>query len=116
MRRILLITLLVALGCSPAGCAPVGRFVPAGGMAERCGRVMTEAYPEAAIDITKSEAAATSLTTIVAKVEGLRTDLPAHGALPRGLAVECRFDNGVLTGFHWTKGPLPSPKISSGAR
>ena len=74
-------------------------------MAERCANFMTKAYPGAAIEITKSEAAAESLTTIVAKVEGVRTDLPPHAPQPRFLAVECRFENGVLTGFHWTKGP-----------
>jgi hypothetical protein len=104
--------LLVALGGCLAGCGALGRFVPPGGMAERCGRFMTEAFPEAAIDITKSEAAAISLTTIVAKVEGVRTNMPGHAALPPALAVECRFDNSVLTGFHWTKGPIPVPKIS----
>ena len=66
---------------------------------------MRRAYPTVAIDITKSEAAATSLTTIVAKVEGVRTDLPVGAALPQDLAVECRFDENVLTGFRWTAGP-----------
>ena len=46
------------------------------GLAERCADIMRRAYPSAAIDITKSEATATSLTTIVAKAEGVRTDLP----------------------------------------
>lgn len=74
-------------------------------MAERCANFMTRAYPDAAIDITKREAVAESLTTIAAKVEGVRTDLPPHAPLPRFVAVECRFENGVLTGFRWTKGP-----------
>ena len=96
---------LLALICILAGCGPAARFVPQGGMAERCANFMTRAYPDAAIDITKSEATAQSLTTIAAKVEGVRTDLPPHATLPRSVAVECRFENGVLTGFRWTKGP-----------
>ena len=38
--------------------------------------IKRRAYPGATIDITNSEASATSLTTIVAKAEGTRTDLP----------------------------------------
>jgi hypothetical protein len=96
---------ILALACCLAGCAAAARFGPESGMAERCADFMTKAYPSAAIDIIKSEAAAQSLTTIAAKVEGMRTDLPPHAPLPRLVAVECRFENGVLTGFRWTKGP-----------
>jgi hypothetical protein len=67
---------------------------------------MRRAYPSATIDITKSDASATSLTTIVAKVEGIRTDMPPGGPAPRELAVECQFDQNILTGFRWTAGPL----------
>jgi hypothetical protein len=94
----------LALGCVAclgAGCG-VTRDV---GVAERCTDIMQRAIPGAAIAITKSEAAATSLTTIVARVEGVRSDLPAEAPLPRDLAVECRFDDNILTEFHWTAGP-----------
>jgi len=93
--------LCVALCCVAAGCG-IPRNV---GVAERCAELMQRAYPGASIDITRSEASATSLTTIVAKAEGARTDLPADGSLPRDLAVECRFDNNILTEFRWTAGP-----------
>ena len=93
--------LCVAL-CSVVAACAIPRDV---GVAERCADVMRRAYPSAAIDITKSEASATSLTTIVAKAEGVRTDLPADSPLPHDLAVECRFDENVLTGFRWTAGP-----------
>ena len=66
---------------------------------------MQRAFPSASIEIGKSDASATSLTTIVAHVEGNRTDMPAGGPLTRDLAVECRFDDNILTGFHWTAGP-----------
>ena len=75
------------------------------GLAERCADLMQSAYPSAQIEITKSDAAATSLTTIIAHVEGSRSDVPPDGPSARDLAVECRFDENVLTGFHWTAGP-----------
>ena len=75
------------------------------GLAERCADVMRRAYPSATIEITKSEGTATTLTTIIARVEGSRTHMPPDGPLPRDLAVECRFDENVLTGFRWTAGP-----------
>jgi hypothetical protein len=85
-----------------AGCG-VTRDV---GLAARCGDIMQRAFPSATIEIGKSEATATSLTTIVARVEGIRSDMPPEGALTRDLAVECQFDNNILTGFRWTAGPL----------
>lgn len=87
--------------CLVGGC----RLAPVGGMAERCADLMRRADPGADIDITNSGAAATSITTIRAHVEGVRRDLPPHASVPRHLAVECRFDGGILTGFKWTKGP-----------
>jgi hypothetical protein len=80
-------------------------LVPQGGMADRCADLMVAAYPNADITITKREAAATGLTTIVAHVEGDRTNLPANARIARHLAVECKFDNNILTGFRWTAGP-----------
>lgn len=81
------------------------RLVAPSGMAERCADLMASAYPGADIDITKREAAATGLTTIVAHVEGERTNLPRNASIARHLAVECKFDNNILTGFRWTAGP-----------
>jgi hypothetical protein len=75
------------------------------GVAERCADVMRRAYPSAAIDITKTETTVTSLTTIVASAEGVRTDMPPGAAVPHDLAVECRFEENILTGFRWTAGP-----------
>lgn len=89
----------------PAFTIAACHLVPEGGMADRCAQIMTLAYPGADIDITKREAAATSLTAIVAHVEGDRTNLPPAAAIARHLAVECKFDNNVLIGFRWTAGP-----------
>ena len=95
--------LLCAALCSACG----GRGLPRDvGTAERCADFMRRAYPSATIDITKSEASVTSLTTIVAKAEGIRTDLPPDTPLVRDLAVECTFDENVLTAFRWTAGPM----------
>jgi hypothetical protein len=97
------VVIVLGILCSVVtGCA-IPRDIP---LSERCADVMRRAYPSAAIEITKSEASPTSLTTIVARVEGVRNDMPPGGPLPRDLAVECRFDQNVLTGFRWTAGPL----------
>jgi hypothetical protein len=104
MRCIQRAALVAGLLGLVAGC----HLVPSGGMADRCADIMQQAYPGVDIDITKREAAATSITTIVAHVEGVRSDIPPHGPLPRKLAVECRFDDSILTGFRWTAGPLQS--------
>jgi hypothetical protein len=76
------------------------------GLAGRCVDIMQRAFPSATIEIGKSEASATGLTTIIARVEGIRSDMPTGGPLTRNLAVECQFDNNILTGFRWTAGPL----------
>jgi len=96
--RVLALALLCCIG---AGCGTI----PDVGLAERCADIMRRAYPSATIDITKREASATSLTTIMALVEGVRTDLDPDQPLAQNLAVECRFDENILTGFRWTAGP-----------
>lgn len=93
-----------AAGCLSISLAACHLTAPSG-MADRCADLMKSAYPGADIDITKREAAATSLTTIVAHVEGERTNLPAPASVSRHLAVECKFDNNILTGFRWITGP-----------
>jgi hypothetical protein len=95
-------SLLCAVLCSVAAACVVPRNV---GVAERCADIMRRAYPNAAIDVTKAEATATSLTTIVANAAGVRTDVPAGAPVPQDLAVECRFDENIMIGFRWTAGP-----------
>ena len=95
-------TVLGLVCCLGAGCG-VTRDV---GLAERCVDIMQRAFPSATIEIGKSEASATGMTTIVAHVEGIRSDMPPEGPLTRDLAVECQFDNNILTSFRWTAGPL----------
>jgi hypothetical protein len=93
--------LSAALCCVAAACG-IPHDV---GLAERCADIMRRAYPSAAIDITKTDAKATSMTTIVANAEGVRTEVPPGAPAPHDLAVECRFDENILTGFRWTAGP-----------
>jgi hypothetical protein len=95
-------TALGLVCCLGTGCG-VTRDV---GLAGRCADLMLRAFPSATIEIGKSEASATSLTTISARVDGMRSDMPPEGSLTRNLAVECQFDNNILTGFRWTAGPL----------
>jgi hypothetical protein len=96
----------IALLCVPLCSVVTACAIPRNiGLAERCADIMRRAYPNAVIDITKSDASATSLTTIVANAEGVRTDLPADSPLRHDLAVECRFEENILTGFRWTAGP-----------
>ena len=95
-------TVLGLVCCLGAGCG-VTRDV---GLAGRCADIMQSAFPSATIEIGESEASATGLTTIVARVEGVRSDMPPEGPLIRNLAVECQFDNNILTAFRWTAGPL----------
>jgi hypothetical protein len=76
------------------------------GLTGRCADIMQRAFPSTTIEIGKSEASATGLTTIVARVERVRSDLPPEGPLTSNLAVECQFDNNILTAFRWTAGPL----------
>jgi len=96
-------TSVLCLVCCLGGGCGLTRDV---GLAGRCAEIMQRAFPSATIEIGKSEASATGLTTIVAHVEGIRSDMPPEGALTRDLAVECQFDNNILTGFRWTAGPL----------
>ena len=78
--------------------------VPGGGLADRCADIMKVAIPSADIDIDKRTSKSPSIDTIIAQVTGTRTDMPEGSPLPRDLAVECEFTNGVLTAFRWTQG------------
>ena len=77
-------------------------------LADRCGEIMKRAMPFAEIDIGERSSASTGLRTIIAKVAGKRTDLPDNSQVERDLAVECTFQDNVLTAFRWTKGGPPS--------
>jgi hypothetical protein len=65
-RNIPALLMVAAIFAAVAACA-IPHDV---GLAERCAEVMRRAYPAAAIEITKSGASASSLTAILAQVEG----------------------------------------------
>lgn len=74
-------------------------------LGDRCVDFMRRAFPDTRIDVTSRQVnvdgnAATTL------VRGERSGVPAGGPYARDVGVECRFDNGVLTGFRWTSGPI----------
>jgi hypothetical protein len=106
-RPVAALALLLAL----AGCGGIdfGK-VKEKSLGDRCGEVMQQAFPEGEIEVTGTRTLAAdaqqSLATIRLVVEGRRSKLPANSRLRRDVAVECRFDQGILTGFRWTEGPL----------
>lgn len=110
-RRYLLALLLPAI-IAVAGCNSLSRIATDArmsvgdvGLADRCADIMQRAYPGGGIDIT-SKTANANMSAAVATVKGTRRGVPADGKEVRDVAVECRFDNGVLTDFRWTAGPL----------
>ncbi len=80
------------------------------GLADRCADFMQRAFPGASIKITKQQAApdpaSGDFATSIAIVQGMREKVPAGEFVARDVAVECRFQNGILTSFRWLAGPL----------
>jgi hypothetical protein len=71
---------------------------------DRCAALMQAAMPLAEISIDTRTAQNTGIDTMFAHIAGIRTDHPTDKAIPHDLAVDCKFDDGVLTEFHWTSG------------
>jgi hypothetical protein len=96
----------LALPLALAGCG----HVQEPSLSQRCGDLMRQAFPGAEIAVTGQQTLPVegqqSYATTRIVVEGRRRKLPAATRLPRDVAAECRFDQGILTGFRWTKGPL----------
>jgi hypothetical protein len=106
MRRAAILACLLSSALGLAGC---GTRLRDESLLDRCGDAMQQAFPQTEIKVTKTALVAQdaqSYATSVVAAEAERSDLPAGSPLPRDIAVECRFDNGILTGFRWTKGPL----------
>lgn len=100
--------LLTAAGCSEER----PRELRNTGLSDRCADFMRLSFPKGEIEIdeTKAQAATTEsgdLGLMVIEVQGVRPNIPATGGfLERNVAARCRFQNGVLVEFRWTKGPL----------
>ncbi len=80
------------------------------GFADRCIDFVNRAFPDAGFDITdrRVDVAGNDATVAIAAV---RSDVPANGRYAREIGAECRFENGILTGFRWTAGPLRPPDV-----
>ena len=79
-------------------------------LSDRCGQAMREAFPGGKIKVTKAEViadpAGASVTSMIAKIGGQRQNVAEGDVVARDVAVECRFEDNILTGFRWTTGPL----------
>jgi len=82
------------------------------GYSDRCADFMRLSFPEGDIEIKQSEAristtAGGDLGLMIVDVDGIRPKIPETGGfLARAVSARCRFENGVLTDFRWTKGPF----------
>ena len=74
---------------------------------DRCSDFMHRAYPDEGITITATHMT-TDAQSATVTVNGTRSGVPATSAYVRDVAVECRFQTGILIGFRWTAGPLRS--------
>lgn len=74
-------------------------------LADRCGDFVHRAFPNSGIEVTGSKVDAHLDATLV-EVTAIRSDVPKDGRYARDVAAECHFENGILTGFRWTKGPV----------
>jgi hypothetical protein len=82
------------------------------GLGDRCADYLRQSYPGATVEVTlKHTNVATTesgkLGLMIVDVQGVRPDIPATGGfLANAVAARCRFENGILTQFRWTKGPF----------
>jgi|GEM_PF-1079351 len=103
-------TLLALAGCS-GGLSEIGfdtkMAVGSVSLIDRCSDFMHRAYPQEGITISGTHLT-TDLPNATVTVNAIRSGVPANSAYARDIAVECRFENGILTGFRWTAGPVRS--------
>jgi hypothetical protein len=82
-------------------------------LSDRCGEMMQAAFPSGKIKVTKAEVTAdpagASVTSMIATVAGRRRNVAEGDVVARDVAVECHFQDDILTGFRWTQGPLQPP-------
>jgi len=74
-------------------------------MIDRCSDFMRRAFPDNTIDIGDSHVT-TGAESALVTVQGVRTGVPENSNFVRAVAVECHFEGGVLTSFHWIAGPI----------
>jgi hypothetical protein len=105
-----LVVSLVGLGLL-AGCSAVETKVENAKLTvgspsyvSRCVDLMHRALPDTDFHVTDQHFS-TTLTTSTVTVRAVRPSVPADSAM-HDVGAECRFDNGVIVEFHWTKNPL----------
>jgi hypothetical protein len=103
---------LAATAFALAGCSRMSELgfdtkmaVGSVSLVARCSDFMHRAFPETAIDVAGSHAE-TDADSSVVTVDGVRSGVPVNSSYARNVAVECRFEAGILTGFRWTAGPV----------
>src|SRR5258708_4715909 len=97
----------LCLAVTVAGCnwaQSVGGHVNPGSMSlpDRCAAVVQAAIPYADIDIGKATSQNKGVSTILAHVEGARTDHPNAEGISRNLAADCEFSDNALVSFRLT--------------
>jgi hypothetical protein len=101
MRAFAVIGLAAALASCTWAERVGGRVNPDSmGLGDRCAAVMQAAIPYADIEIGNRTSQNKGVSTILAHVEGTRTDHPNQEGLARNLAADCEFYNTVLISFH----------------
>jgi hypothetical protein len=117
MRRITAFSLLIAAVGMLAGCNFTQRVAGAinpdiESLADRCAAITRLALPTGDVEITNRTSENQGISSLVARVEGVRSDLPEGGSQPRDVATECQFTNTVLIGFKWIKGGPTTPSAA----
>ena len=78
-------------------------------MVDRCSDFMSRAFPNGDIDIVGSHVASDSESALIT-VQGVRDGVP-ESSPEHSVAVECHYQNGVLTSFRWIAGPIRGATI-----
>lgn len=79
-------------------------------MIDRCSDFMSRAFPNGDIDVVGSHIA-TDPDGALVTVQGVRNSVPENSSSARNVAVECHYQNGILTGFRWIAGPIQGATI-----
>ena len=74
-------------------------------MVDRCTDFMSRAFPGGDIDVVGSHVDAATQSTLIT-VKGVRNGVPENSPNARSVAVECRYEGGILTSFRWIAGPM----------
>jgi len=73
---------------------------------DRCVKLMRAAYPDADFKITDQHfATGANIEKATVDVEGTE-HVGADTNPMKPVAAQCRFENGIIVDFHWTKSPV----------